>query len=66
MFFKNNKKICKTIRQIDKNKLSSLITVDSEIALSKEHTIKTLAMVDMGSTKSVIKEELVPEKFRQN
>ncbi|CAL8993865.1 unnamed protein product [Prunus brigantina] len=50
---------------IEKQKTSSLITINCELELSKENKIQTTAMIDTGSTKNVIKEELVPEQFRQ-
>ena len=46
-------------------KNSSLITINCELELSKENRIQTVAMIDTGSTKSVIREELVPTQFRQ-
>ena len=61
----NTKILGNTVYNIEKKNNSSLITINCEIELAKEHKIQTMAMIDTGSTKSVIREELVPEKYRQ-
>jgi hypothetical protein len=53
------------VHSIEKPKNSSLITINCKIELAKEHKIQTIAMIDTGSIKSVVREELVPEKYRQ-
>ena len=53
------------VYSIEKQKNSSLVTINCEIEIAKEHKTQTTTMIDTGSTKSVIREELVPEKYRQ-
>lgn len=58
----NQKNNCPSV---EKQKNSSLITINCELELSKENKIQTIAIIDTGNTKNIIKEELVPKQFRQ-